>query len=80
MAKRQILGNPIGVGWIHQFLCAQIAAALGILCGQQVALAGAHAHYFACGCYFKPLGHCFPCLDTFGSSHKINSISKEREI
>jgi hypothetical protein len=45
-----------------------------------MAAAGAEAQDFAGGGDFEPLGHGFSRFDAFGTSHKFNSIAKERRI
>jgi hypothetical protein len=80
MAERQILGDPIGVGMIDLLARAKIAAALGILGGEQMALAGAGAHDFAGAGDLEPFRHGFPSFNTFGASHKFTFFTKERAI
>jgi hypothetical protein len=80
MAERQILGDTVGVGRIHDGGLAKAAEALGVFGLGQMAAAGAVAQDFAGGGDLKPLGHGFSRFDAFGTSHKFNSIAKERKI
>ena len=70
MTEGQILSDAIGVGGINQFGGAEIAAALGTLPGQQMALAGPHPHHFAGAGDFESFGHGLFRFNTFGTSHK----------
>ena len=70
MTERQVLGDAVGVGFIHLLRGAEIAAALRVFGGEQMALARAHAHDFAGAGDLEPLGHCFSGFDAFGATHK----------
>ena len=78
MAEGHALRDAVGVGWIHDGDLAETAAALCVFGCGQMASAGAEAQNLAGGGYFKPLGRGFFRFDAFGTSHKFNSIAKER--
>ena len=80
MAEGHALGDAIGVGWINDGDLAEAAAALGVFGCGQMAAAGAKAQHLAGGGDFEPLGSGFFRFDAFGTSHKFNSIAKERKI
>ena len=80
MAERHALGDAIGVGWINDGDLAEAAAALGIFGRGQMAAASAEAQNLAGGGDLEPLGSGFFRFDAFGTSHKFNSIAKERRI
>jgi hypothetical protein len=80
VAERQALGDPVSVGFVHDHGFAQAAQALGIFSLGQMAAAGAGAHDLAGAGDFEPFGHGFFGFDAFGTSHKFNSIAKERGI
>ncbi len=70
VAERQALGDAIGVGMVHLFAGAEIAAAASAFALQKVAFTSAHAHDFTgCG-YFEPFRYRFLCLNAFRPSHK----------
>src|SRR6266849_276148 len=76
MAERQILFDAISIRRVHQQGGAEAAAAFGFFGLQQVPFTGAHAQYFAGGGDLETLGHRFPGLDAFLSSHKNPSALK----
>jgi hypothetical protein len=78
VAERQILRNAIRIGGIHLGILAEATQALGVFGLGQVTAASVRAHNLAGGGDLKPLGHGFSCFDAFGTSHKFNSIAKER--
>jgi hypothetical protein len=78
VAERQILGDAIGIGHIHDRSLAEGPATLGALGLRQVTEAGTAAEDFAGAGDFKPFGHGFLGFDAFWTSHNINSIAKER--
>jgi hypothetical protein len=80
MAERHALRNAIGVGGIHDGGLAETAATFGVFGLGQVASAGVEAQHLARGGDFEPLGRGFFRFDAFGTSHKFNSIAKERKI
>src|ERR1035441_2686305 len=80
VAERQALGDPVGVGLVHDHGFAQAAEALGVFGLGKMAAARAGAHDLAGAGYFEPFGHGFLGFDAFGTSHKIISIAKERGI
>ena len=80
MAPRQALRDPIRIGLVHLLGRAQAAAAFGALGGQQMALAGTGAHDFACAGNLEPFGNRLLRFDTFGASHKLTFVTKERAI
>jgi len=78
VAERQILQDAVGVRRINDGALAEAATVLGVLALQQVAFTGVAAQDFARAGDLEPLGHGLLRFDTFGSSHKFNSIAKER--
>jgi hypothetical protein len=80
VAERQILQDAVGIGCIHNPSLAETAAAFGVFALQQVAAPGVRAHDFSGARDFKTFGHGLLRFDAFGSSHKFNSIAKERAI
>ena len=80
MAERHALGDAIDIRLVHDGGLAEAAQALGVFGLGQVTAAGARAHDLAGGGDFEPLGRGFFRFDAFGTSHKFNSIAKEREI
>jgi hypothetical protein len=80
VAEGQVLRNAIGIGGIHLSILAETPEALGVLGLGQVSAAGVGTHDFAGGGDLEPLTYGFLCFDAFGTSHKCNSIAKEREI
>ena len=72
MAERQVLGDPINVGWPEESGLSQGAPALGILALKQVAFSGAVKQDFARGSYLEALGYGFPGFYAFGASHIIS--------
>ena len=52
----------------------EAAAAFGVFGLGEVTAAGGKADCFTGGGDFKPLGHGFSSLDTFGASHKSNIL------
>jgi hypothetical protein len=80
MAERQILRDAIKVGRMNDGSLAEASQALGVFGLRQVASAGGIMHGFAAGGDFEPLSHGFFGFDAFGTSHKIISIAKEREL
>jgi hypothetical protein len=80
MAERQALSDAIDIRLVHHGGFTEPAQAFGVFGLGQVAAAGAGAQYFASGSDFKPLGCGFLGFDAFWTSHKYNSIAKEREI
>jgi len=80
VAERQVLGDAVEVGLVHNIGLAEAAAAFGVFGLGKVAAAGWKAGGFAGGGEFEPFGHGFSGLNTFGASHKSISYKKEREI
>jgi hypothetical protein len=80
VAEGQILQDAISVGWIGERPGSEGAAALGFFGLQQVPLAGVHAHDFAAGGYFEPLGNGFLGLNAFGASHLRPFLSRRRAL
>jgi hypothetical protein len=82
VAEGKVLGDPIGIGGVHEFGGAEVAAAFGVFGGQQVAATGAGTHDFAGAGDFEPFGDRFPSFDTFGASHKFtfNLYKRARTI
>jgi hypothetical protein len=80
MAERQALRDAVSVGGINDGDLAEAAAAFRVFGLGQMASAGAEAQDFTGGGDFEPLGHGFFRFDAFGTSHKFNSIAKEREV
>jgi hypothetical protein len=80
VAERQVLGDAVKVGRVNHLGFAEPAAALGVFGLGQMAATGRKADGFAGGGDFKPLGHGLFRFDAFGTSHKFNSIAKEREL
>lgn len=80
MAEREILGDAIRIGGVDHGGLAEAAAALRVFGVGQVAAAGGKTHGLAGGSDLEPLGHGFFRFDAFGTSHKLNSIAKERGI
>jgi hypothetical protein len=79
-AERQVLGDAVYIRRINRGGLAKTPETLGVFGLSQVAAASAGAHDLAGGGDFKPLGHRFLRFDAFGTSHKFNSIAKERGI
>jgi hypothetical protein len=71
MTERQILLNAISVGGINHYSRAEGTPSFGTFGRQQMAFAGAHAHDFARGGDFEPLGHGLLCFDAFRTSHNF---------
>ena len=71
MAEREVLDDAIGIGLVHLFAGAEVAAALGAFAAEQVAFAGAHAHDFAGAGDFKPFRHRFFRFNAFRPSHRV---------
>jgi hypothetical protein len=78
MAERHALSDAIDIRLVHHGGFAEPAEALGVFGLGQVAAAGAGAQDFAGGGDFEPLGGGFLGFDAFWTSHKFNSIAKER--
>lgn len=78
MAERQVLGDAIGIGGVHHRDFAEAAQPFGVLGMGQMAATGAKAQDFAGSGDLEPFGHGFLGFDAFRTSHKINSIAKER--
>jgi hypothetical protein len=77
VAEEQALRDAIHVGRMDGGWAAEAAAAFWALGLAQVAPAGAGAHDLAPSRYLEPLGHRFPGLDAFWTSHKsFNFLSK----
>jgi len=77
VAERQALRDAIHVSRMDGGRAAEAASALGSLGLAQVAPAGAAAQDLAPGRNLEPLGHSFPGLDAFWTSHKsFNFLSK----
>ena len=76
VAKRQILEDAIGVGFVHDRSFAEPAAAFRAFAGEQMASAGVGAQHFAGGSDFETFGDGFLCFDAFGATHKVNFRSK----
>ena len=77
--ERQVLEDAIGIGGMHFFAGAEIAAAASAFALQKVAFASAHAHDFAGSGYFEPFCYRFLRLNAFRASHK-NYLSEHPEI
>jgi len=80
MAEGHALGDAVGIGWIHHGDLAEAAPALRIFGLGQMAASGVEAQNLAGGGDLEPLGRGFFRFDAFGTSHKFNSIAKERGI
>jgi len=80
MAERQALRDAISVGWINDGDLAEAAAAFRVFGLGQMAATRVKAQNLAGGGDFEPLGHGFFRFDAFGTSHKFNSIAKERGL
>jgi hypothetical protein len=76
VAERQVLLDAILVGLVHQMRAAQAAAAFGAFALAEMASAGAMAQDLAGRRDLEPLAHGLFGFDTFGTSHKINFLSK----
>jgi hypothetical protein len=76
VAERQVLLDAILVGLMHQMRAAQAAAAFGAFALAEMTSAGAMAQDLAGRCDLEPLAHGLFGFDTFGTSHKINFLSK----
>jgi len=73
MAERQILFDSINVGCANQLRIAQASTTFWVLALQQMAFAGASSRDFAGARDLEPFAHRLPGLNSFGSSHKIES-------
>ena len=80
MAERKALRDAIHVRPVDEMCAAQAASAFRTLALAQVASAGPTAQDFATGGDLEPFGHRFLCFYTFGASHKISFLPKERAI
>jgi len=80
MAERQALRDAISVGWINDGDLAEAAAAFRVFGLGQMAATRVKAQNLAGGGDFEPLGHGFFRFDAFGTSHKFNSVAKERGL
>lgn len=80
MAERQALRDAVSVGWINDGDLAEAAAAFRVFGLGQMASARVEAQNLAGGGDFEPLGHGFFRFNAFGTSHKFNSIAKERGV
>jgi hypothetical protein len=78
VAKHQSLLDAILVGRVDRGGAAEIAAAFGTLSLAQVPPAGARAHNFPAGRYFKTLGRGLLGSDAFWTSHKSISLLSKR--
>jgi hypothetical protein len=56
MAKRQVLCDPIGIGWAEDFGFSQRTPALGVFGFHEMAFAGAPVKNFAGGGYLEAFG------------------------
>jgi len=69
MAERQILRDPISVGWIHEPCCSQCPPTFGLFILQQMAFAGAPAHDFPGAGDLETFGHRLSGFISFWTSH-----------
>jgi hypothetical protein len=77
VAEHHALLDAIFVGRVHRGSAAEVAASFGTLSRAQVPPAGAGAHDFPAGRYFKTLGRGLLGSDAFWTSHKsVNLLSK----
>jgi hypothetical protein len=68
--EREVLFDAIFVRFVNEGRAAEIAAALGVFGGRQMAFARAGAQNFSAGRNLEPLGHGLLRFNTFGTSHK----------
>jgi hypothetical protein len=80
VAEREVLLDTIHVRLVDEMRAAQTAAAFRAFGLAEVASTGATAQDFAAGSDFEPLGDRLFCFDTFGTSHKIRFLRKERAL
>lgn len=80
MTEREILLDAVHVGLVDEVGAAQTAAAFRAFGLAEMASAGTTAQDLATGGDFEPLGHRLLCFDTFGTSHKIRFLRKERAL
>jgi hypothetical protein len=80
MAEGQALRDAVDIRLVHHGDLAETAEAFGVFGLSQMAATGAMAQDLAGGGDLKPLGCGFVRFDAFGTSHKFNSIAKERGI
>ena len=81
VAERKVLRDAISVGGIDHHGLSQASATFGVLGLKQVTPAGLRAEHLAAPGDPEPLGHGFPCLDTFGSTHSFRlSLKRARTI
>jgi len=78
MAEGEVLLDAIDIGGIDHGGLAEAAQALGVFGLGEVTAAGVGAQDLAGGGDFEPLRHRFSSFDAFRTSHKFNSIAKER--
>jgi len=76
VAEREVLLDAILVGAVDKVRAPQAAAAFRAFGLAEVAPAGAMAQDLAAGGDFEPFAHRLFGFDAFGTSHKINLLSK----
>src|SRR6266550_6353386 len=76
VAEREVLLDAVNIGFVDQVRTAQAAAAFRAFGLAEVAPAGAMAEDLAAGGDFEPFAHRLFGFDAFGTSHKINLLSK----
>jgi hypothetical protein len=80
VAEREVLDDPINVGFIHHCHLPQAPTAFRVLGGEQVASAGVGAQDLAARGDFEPFSHGLSSFDAFGTTHKSTFFQKERAI
>jgi hypothetical protein len=78
VAEREVLLDAVDVRGVDHGGFAESAQAFGVFGLGQVTATGAVAQDLAGGGYFEPLRHGLSSFDAFRTSHKFNSIAKER--
>jgi hypothetical protein len=69
VAERQVLLNPINVGWVKHLGVAQASPAFWILALEQMTSAGTSSSNFASAGDLEAFAHRLPGLNSFGTSH-----------